>query len=141
MRTNERLRIIETNFGQECGWYVEVDGRKIARLSDPQWEDQFWFSYRLEPLTDDSKDRALLYSGEFWDSCKAIFRNCEFNVVAPFAFAGGLSDELATRLRETGRISMRGLYLKVPEYSWDGLFFWLRRRFQKHRSAGPLANT
>lgn len=42
MLMNERLRIIETNYGRDCGWYVEVNGQKIARLVDPKWEDMFW---------------------------------------------------------------------------------------------------
>jgi hypothetical protein len=127
MLMKERLRIIETNYGRECGWYVEIDDRKVARLADPQWEDMFWVTYRLEPLTGDPKERAMLYSAEFWHSCKAAFRNCEFNEVAPFAFAGGSPVELATRLMETGRLSMRGLYLEVPSYPWDCLLLWLRR--------------
>ena len=59
---NRRLRIIETNYGRNCGWYVEVEGRKIARLSDPEFVDMFWDSYRLEPLTDDPKTRRMLYT-------------------------------------------------------------------------------
>jgi hypothetical protein len=139
MLMNKRLRIIETDYGRESGWYVEVDGRKIARLVDPQWEEMFWDSYRLEPLTEDSEERAMLYSADFWHSGKAVYLNVEFDVVAPFAFAGGSSDELSTRLRETGRLSMGGLYLLVPSYPWDWLLLWFRRRWNKDRNDRRLA--
>ncbi len=135
---NERLRIIEANYGRECGWSVEVDGRAVARLVDPQWEDMFWYSYRLEPLTEESKERTMLYFAEFWHSGKPVYRNCEFNEVAPFAFAGGSAVELETRLRETGRLLMRGLYLRVPHYPWDWLLLWLRRWWNKHHNDGRL---
>ncbi len=75
---NDRLRIIEADYGRTSGWYVEIDGRKLARLVDPQFEDMFWITYRLEPLTEDSTDRALLNSAEFWHSGKVVYRNCEF---------------------------------------------------------------
>jgi hypothetical protein len=133
MTMNERLRIIETGYGRECGWFVEADGRKIARLTDPMYEDMFWITYRLEPLTVDAEDRALLHSAEFWHSEKPVYGNCEFGEVAPNALAGGSPAELTKRLMETGRISMRGLYLIVPNYSWDWLLLWLRRRFSKRR--------
>jgi hypothetical protein len=136
---NERLRTIETDYGRECGWYVEVDGRTVARLVDPKWEDMFWYSYCLKPLTEDSKERALLHSAEFWHSGKPVYRNCQFNEIAPFAFAGGSSVELETRLMETGRLWMRGLYLVVPHYPWDWLILWLRRRWNKHRNNRRLA--
>ena len=109
----DRLRIIEADYGRKCGWYVEVDGRKIACLSDPQFDDMFWDSYQLEPLTEDLEERACLYAAEFWQSCKAVYRNREFNEAVINAFVGGSAAELETRLRETGRLSMRGLYLIV----------------------------
>lgn len=133
MLMNERLRIIETNYGRECGWYVEVDGRKVARLVDPQWEDMFWVTYRLEPLTDDPQEKALLYTNEFWDSGKHVYRNCEFDEKAPDAFTCGSP---GTRLLEMSRISMRSLYLVVPDYLWDSLLLWFRRWRKKPRNNG-----
>ena len=125
MSSKERLRKIESDYGRNFGWFVEVDGRKIARLSDPQQTEMFWVSYRLEPITDDGHDLSLLYSSEFWNSCRAEYRNCEFNEIAPYAFAGGIHRE--NRLLEEKRIEMRGLYLVVPRYLLDIPVFWFIR--------------
>jgi hypothetical protein len=46
-----RLRIFETNYGREAGWYVEHAGRRVALLTAPRFEEMFWDSYRIEPLT------------------------------------------------------------------------------------------
>ena len=135
MRMNERLRVIETNYGRDCGWYVEVEGRRVALLTDPQWEDMFWMTYRVEPLTDDIDERALLRTAEFWHSGKIVYRNRRFGAVAPHAFAGGDS---ATRLAATGRLSMRDLYLAVPHYPWDSLLLWFRRLGSGRRRSGTV---
>ncbi len=47
-----RLRIFETNYAREAGWYVEHHGRRIARLTAPRCEEMFCDSYRIEPLTE-----------------------------------------------------------------------------------------
>ena len=107
---NRRRRLLETNYGRKCGWWIEVEGRRIARLEDPRFEDMFWDSYRLLPLTDHPEDRRLLHCKDFWDACKAVYRNCEFDEVVPGAFASGSAE---IRLRETGRLAVRGLYLDL----------------------------
>jgi hypothetical protein len=116
-----RLRILESNYGRDFGWYVEAEGRRVAALTDCRWEDMFWDSYRLEPLTTDP----ALFSDDFWDRCDIlVFCNREFGGVAPNAFP---SLRAGSAARETGRVHMRGLYLVVPCYPWDCLFLWARR--------------
>ena len=123
MQKNRRSRIIETNYGRDCGWYVEVEGRKLAVLTDPQWDDMFWVSYRMEPLTEDAEERALLYTAEFWYCGKVVYRNREFDDVVS-AFVGGPG---YGPVAETGRLSMRGLYLMVPDHPWGWVFSWWKR--------------
>src|SRR5690242_10322255 len=45
-----RLRILETDFGRDAGWSVELDGRVIAVLTEPQFVDMFWESCAIEWL-------------------------------------------------------------------------------------------
>ena len=129
MSLTQHLRLLETDYGRECGWFVECDGRKLARLVDPKMEEMYWYSYRMEPLSDDPADLTRLYSNEFWFSEQLMYRNCEFNVVADFAFAGGGNAE--KQLRESGRILMRALYLNTICFPWDHVFLWMRRRWHK----------
>jgi hypothetical protein len=118
-----RLRILASDYGRDYGWYVETEGRRIAVLTDVQWEDMFWHSYRLEVLTTNLGEVENLYSDDFWRPRQALlFRSREFREVAPFAFAGGRPGSM---LRESGRILVRGLYLAVPSYPFERLLLLL----------------
>ena len=128
MLWSKRLRVIERQYCRYSDWYVEVAGRKLARLVDALHEDMFWVSFRIEPLTNEEEGKELLTSGDFWHSPMPVFRSCEFDDVAPFAYAGGgLPDQLSKHIQATGRISMRGLYLEVRGYPWDWLVLCLKR--------------
>lgn len=102
----ERKRqIIESDYGRTGGWYVEYNGRRIAVLSDPQYQDMFWVSYAIEPLTDDDEERRqLLESEQFWLT-KFVYRSKQFGEIAENAIPAG------TPFIRPGRINMRGLYL------------------------------
>jgi hypothetical protein len=105
-----KLRIRKTNYGRDCGWYVERNGQRIAMLIDPKWEDMFWVSYLLVPLTDDIDLRQRLRMDTFWNHAEAeglVYRNREFGTMARLAFPA------RNPLRDAGRISMRGLYLPI----------------------------
>jgi hypothetical protein len=122
-----RLRLIETNCGRESGWYAERNGERLAILTDCRWEEMFWDSYHLEPITNDPvlNQRLLL---EFWidDEWEDVyFRNREFpEIVVTQAFPGPM--------REPGRLMIRGLYdCPLPRMPWDYLLLWLRRRHAK----------
>ena len=120
-RISRRL-LIETNFGRKCGWYVEFNGQKVARLVDPQREEMFWDNYLVEPLTRDADMLSLLDSADFWLAGTIVYRNCAFEEWTPNAFAGG---DAAKKVAETNRISMRGLYLTPPQTWWERLLSWL----------------
>jgi hypothetical protein len=62
-----RLQILESNYGRDGGWYVEDEGERVALLSEPEYHDMFWESYRIEVLSDDPVTRqAALTSVSFW---------------------------------------------------------------------------
>ncbi len=68
-----RRRIFETDYGRDAGWFVEDRGRRVAQLTDWRYEEMFWDSYRIEPLTDDPIEREeLLNSDERWGACEYV---------------------------------------------------------------------
>lgn len=125
-----RLRIFETNYGRDAGWYVEHRGRTVAQLVDPRYEDMFWVSYRIELLAENPQDAELAMSAPRWLACEFAFRNREFGDIVEHAFPGG------GPFSEDGRISMRGLYLVIPDPSlWERLLL----RWRKSRLAARNA--
>lgn len=104
-----RLRIFETNYGRDAGWFVERDDRRLALLSDPLSEDMFWESYAIDPLVEDPAERAaLLASPELWLSCEFVYRSRLFeDSVVDNAIAAGQP------FPKPGRVSMRALYLDI----------------------------
>ena len=89
----------------ESGWYVEHGGRRIAVLSDPRYEDMFWVSYAVEPLTEDREERRrMLESEEFWLT-DFVYRSRECGEIAENAFPA------LKPFAGPGRVAMRGLYL------------------------------
>jgi hypothetical protein len=112
---NRRARLIESNYGRACGWYVEVAGQRLAALIDCQWEDMFWDSYCVEPLTSDPEQVALVLSEEFWNRIhiyQQVYRNREFDEVAENAFPA--CRDAGSGVSASGRVVLRGLYL-VPD--------------------------
>jgi hypothetical protein len=93
-----------------AGWFVEIDGRRVAELTEPMYESgsQFWISYVIVPTTNDPEEKSALLSGEFWSSGKAVFRSRKFGVVAPNAFPSTAPPE-----PDTHRMQFRGLYVQL----------------------------
>jgi hypothetical protein len=121
-----RLRILETDYGRNAGWVVEWEGREIAVLTEPEFVDMFWESYRIESHVEDKDERCRILTDKDWwlaNLSGLTFRNREFNDVALSAFPAG--DVFTVK----GRIIMRALYLNVDEPNlWDRFILFLRRR-------------
>jgi hypothetical protein len=107
-KTRRRL-LRESNFGRDFGWWVEWNGRAVARLDDPVWDSnsQFWFHYRLTLTTTDPAERAALLDKKFWDAhiSEITFRSIRLGEVAVGAFT---SERV---FDENGRVWTRGLHL------------------------------
>ncbi|MDR3176115.1 MAG: hypothetical protein LBU06_06240 [Desulfovibrio sp.] len=102
-----RRQIIESDYGRMGGWYVEHNGRRIAALAEPQWEDMFWVSYAIEPLTEDAEERRqLLETDAFWLT-EFVYRSKQFGEVADNAMPA------LHPFISPGRVNMRGLYLTI----------------------------
>lgn len=122
----KRLILRETNYGRETEWLIKHDDHVLARLMDPRRGDQFWYSYRLEVLTDDEEWQQRLLDETWWKGdgwTQVSFYNPVFEYHADHAFP-------ASHLLE-GHISMRGMY--VPKTGlmmpWDFLILWWLRRY------------
>lgn len=114
------------------GWYVMRDGKRLAELTDCRWEEMFWDSYQVTPLTDDPRlNQSLLTDYWDWESplAEGTYFLCrefpEYGV--PIFFPSG------DPTREPGRVILRGLYF-IPFFAmpWDYLMLWWRR-FRRRR--------
>jgi hypothetical protein len=125
----KRLRIWETNYGRDCGWIIEQKGKPIAILSDAQFQEMFWDSYKIDVVTDDSELRDRLATREFWARAEAeglVYRNRGFGCVAAFAFPA------LTPYTQDGRLLMRALYINIAApRPWDEAMIWIRRCFRR----------
>jgi hypothetical protein len=97
-------------------WVVERDGRAVAILTDPQWEDMFWTSYRIEPLGGDHDERAAILSDGFWHD-EFLDRTRYRNQAAGW-YSWGWWAAPRTGVVRDGRIIMRGLYWCESAADW-----------------------
>ncbi|MEM7143585.1 MAG: hypothetical protein AAF591_00530 [Verrucomicrobiota bacterium] len=127
--TQQKYRIWETDYGQDCGWIIERRGEEIGILTDPRYEEMFWTSYRMEITTDDGELAERMKTKKFWDSAEAEgieWRNREFGVVAELAHPSG------TPFPEPGRLSMRALKMPLREpNAIEWIVLWVRRVWKK----------
>lgn len=130
---DQRLRIWETDYGREAGWLIELRGEVIAVLTDPQWEDIFWTSYRMEVATSDSELGHRIKTLEFWGTVEAtelIYRSREFGVIAELAFPA------LNPSWEPDRLMMRRLCIPIGlPWVWDRIALWWRRRRKRRHTA------
>lgn len=93
-----------------AGWYVEVDGRRMAELTEPMYVtgSQFWFSYVMVPVSADPEDQERLFTAEFWSNGKAVFRSRKLGVVAVNALPS-----MTPPSKKTRRLLVRGLHVQL----------------------------
>ena len=119
---HRRLRVFETNYGRDAGWFVKSNGRCIAVLTQVRWADMFWDQYTVEWVTNDLAERWALESAEdcLWWGGRLQFRNRELGELAKHPFAAGPPRD--------GLVVMRGLYLiRWGPWPWEWFLMWLRR--------------
>ena len=102
-KRSDRLRTFESNHGRSFGWFVEKDGATVAALVEPEREDQFWHSYRVEPVEGACLPETI-FSREYWHAGGFTFRNRATGEIVRQAFAGDV-----TPTRDRPRVTMRGL--------------------------------
>jgi hypothetical protein len=111
-----------------AGWFVEVNGRRVAELTEPTcvMSSQSWYSYVIVPVTNDPEEWEQLFSGKFWTSGKPVFRSRKFGVVATRALPSMTPPDPDTR-----RISIRGLNLRLD--AGPGVIEMVARFFQSRK--------
>ena len=82
-------------------WDVNLDGRRVAVLSDPRQLDMFWRSFAIAAVDGDRS----IDDDDVWEQCRFEFRERATGNLAPHAFAGG-----GVPFVVDGRVVMRGLY-------------------------------
>jgi hypothetical protein len=89
--------------GRNSGWWIELEGRTVGRLTSPEFVDMFRVSYRVE----EASPEMLGDAGPWWE-CKLRFKNVATGEYAQNVIAsGGVGDSGAQ-----SRVAVRGLYLK-----------------------------
>ncbi len=119
----ERLKVFEANYGRDFGWFVEKGGLRVAALTEPRFEDMFWYSYIVEPLAENSAEAEAIFTEDFWAEPGLTFRNRVTGEVVSSAFRGG---GIPTKV--SPRIMMRGLYTSMEPTAFERVLLWLRRR-------------
>ena len=124
--SEQRLNLLESNFGRSAGWWLEKSGARIAVLTDYQWADMFWDGYRFAALEGCDEDLA---QPEFWENKfyegEYGLRNRRFTdyVASEFVLPGG-----GKNARE-GYILMRGLSVRGGSATTrERLALWIRSR-------------
>jgi hypothetical protein len=110
MRPTRLAPVDDPDSAIRAGWFVEVDGRRVAELIEPTcvMSSESWYSYVIVPVTKDPQEREQLFSGKFWTSGKPVFRSRKFGVVASHALPSLTAPDPDTR-----RVSVRGLTIRL----------------------------
>ena len=102
-----------------------VDGERVALLYDYQWDDMFWASYRVAPVSD-AADK-LLRDEKVWYEAEFTVRDMDGKEPNPHTFSsgdiGGYCD------CTTDRISFRSLFpARVCRSSFQRFVDWVLGR-------------
>lgn len=68
---------------------IWVNGRQIADLIEPAYEEMFWCSYRVVPLDVECRDRLRNY--DLWDQCGFEIRSPATGEIVGVSLAAGCS--------------------------------------------------
>lgn len=94
------------NFDPEEPIYeLLVDGKQVATLCAPRWEDMFWCSYRIKP-TDPDAER-VIRNTKTWETINFTVRCCRGEIANQNTFSGGYTDFCNGK---TDRLTFRSLW-------------------------------
>jgi len=96
--------LYKSNYGRNFGWYIEYKGQRVGELINVRNEDQFWHSYDLISLGEETDK--ILYKPENWEYSNFEFRNKVLSLYAKNTFCSGMSPDFTK-----ARIFMRHLYV------------------------------
>jgi len=82
---------------------VIYQGVAIADITDREFTEMFWRTYRIEPRT--AEARLIVENDDLWDQCMFDFRDPKSGNVCTTGFVGGTKP-----FTKDGKILLRGLY-------------------------------
>lgn len=129
---SELLRCWESDFGKKTGWQIERNGFPFARLTDPQYHEMFWDSYRFELCKDDQETIDLIRSDEFWlhaETERIRWRSILTSEVIDSAYPAGKP------FTDDDRFVVRGLYLPCRKPNLVDRLALLVRKLLNSKSA------
>jgi len=108
----------------ESEWFVELNGRRIARLTDARFEEMFWWNFKVESLSTEADIEAFY---RFENSYQ--FVHVKTALVADALTSGRYLDaEELRKHRTTGRVIIRGLYIYMaPLTPWEKFILFRRK--------------
>ena len=121
-----RLMWYTSHGTQEYGWYVELDGKRVAKLT-PRYDghEDFCYSYVLRSMAFDVNVTKDLLDGDFWDmnSSRITFRSRLTNHRISYYIQ--LRGEFHKGPPNMAVINFRNLGLAKSDYTvWDYLVAW-----------------
>ncbi|WP_338763218.1 hypothetical protein WAF17_19180 [Bernardetia sp. ABR2-2B] len=94
-------KIALSNYGRDSIWLVELNGQVIAKLSDANFEDMLWYSYKITFL---NKKNIISSNPQSWWEDDFKFKNEYLSEYAENPFSNDMLVD--------GRVKMRALYVK-----------------------------
>lgn len=117
-RDTRRLEIFRTNYARSADWWVEHEGRRVARLTEGSWVDMFWWEYRIDLADFDDEARRIASDRALWTRGKLRFVSVPFELRAENAYCGGSGPA-------DGSVAMRGLCIDIgPPTLWERFTLW-----------------
>jgi len=105
-RENNKIKVDNEAENNELNsWFIEYEDKIIGELLNPKFEDMFWVSYDIVSFND-----KILFNEKLWGECIFKFKHKRKNEYCESCFSA--IDTSMKRLKEGGRIHMRGLYLE-----------------------------
>jgi hypothetical protein len=105
------LKLWRSGYGRKDGWDIELHGQVVGTLSEAEWADMFWVSYRVRKAEDCSG--AVLMDPENWKG-QFKYRSRSMGEYAEHAFSAAPGRAYP----HGSRVAMRALYL-LPRSWWE----------------------
>jgi hypothetical protein len=104
---------------------LHVNGKQVATLCTPRWEDMFWCSYRIKPLDADAE--RIVRDTKIWETVSFIIKDSQGGIPNQHTFSGGYTDFCDGR---TDRLTFRSLWPPQPTKIKNRLT-WLTQQFAR----------
>ncbi|HBJ37182.1 MAG TPA: hypothetical protein DDZ51_20995 [Planctomycetaceae bacterium] len=89
---------------EEPMYELFVDGKKVATLCAPRWEDMFWCSYQIKPTDADAE--LVIRNTNTWETVNFTVRDSRGGIPNQHTFSGGYTDFCDGK---TDRLTFRSL--------------------------------